>query len=200
MNIRFGLPKREVVNKEKYPTTPVLTMEHVEDKGFNRRFVLNKKAIELLGIEPGVNYVSFAYDGDNTAYIANAMEEDSILIGKNKAFSSKKHYEQISKIYKLQSNIDNDFELTDPINLGNVTIYRMKLLNFDDYAVVINNPVVDKEIEHLVEQENINFQELLSGEEMYMNDILDEDIADESGEPDGEIKEVGREKFLMNAY
>jgi len=39
--IQFGIPKREVTNKEKYPEIPVLKMELVQDKGFNRRFSLN---------------------------------------------------------------------------------------------------------------------------------------------------------------
>lgn len=199
MNIRFGLPKKEVVNKEKF-NVPVLTMEHVEDKGFNRRFVLNKKAIELLGIEPGVSYVAFAFDGENTSYLANTVEEDSILVGKNMAFSNKKHYEYIAKIYKLQSNVDNNFELIDPIQLGDVTIYRMKLIQENEVTTEHNSPIVDKEIQHLVEGEEVNFHQLLAGQEMYMEDILDEDIPEEVDETTGEIIERGREKFLMNAY
>lgn len=55
--IQFGIPKRVVENKERYPDTPVITMERVEDKGFNRRFVLNNKAIELLQVIPGISQV-----------------------------------------------------------------------------------------------------------------------------------------------
>ena len=125
MEIRFGLPKREVINKEKYPEAPVLTMEHVEDKGFNRRFVLNRKAIELLEIIPGESQVIFAFGGDGDTYISKYAGEDSVLVGKNMAFSNKKYYDHISKLYKLQSNIDNEFELTDAINVGDNLIFRI---------------------------------------------------------------------------
>ncbi len=153
INIRFGLPKKEVVNKEKFPDQPVVTMEAVEDKGHNRRFVLNKKAVELLNVVPGESHIAFAFDGMNAAYISNNMTEDSFLLGKNKAFSNKKYYDHITKIYSLDLSYDNYFELTDAIPVGDTTVYRMKHVQIDEAPVRTDNPVTDKEIEHLVEEE-----------------------------------------------
>ena len=197
MAISFGIPKRVVESKERYPETPVVTLEKVEDKGHNRRFVLNKKAIQLLQVIPGVSHIAFAFDGMNAAYISKNSTEDSFLLGKNMAFSNKKYYEHICKIYGLDSSTDSDFELTDEINVGGVLVYRMKHIVSEAVPVVHNNPVVDKEIEHLVEQEHINFQELVEAEEMYINDILDEEADEETGEI---IEKVKKEQFLMNAY
>ena len=193
--ITFGIPKREVVNKEKYPTLPVLTMEHVEDKGFNRRFVLNRKGIELLEIIPGESQVIFAFGGDGEAYISKYTSEDSVLVGKNMAFSNKKYYDHISKLYKLQSNIDNEFELTNAINVGDNVIFIMKFINPSESTVAVPSPVVEKEIEHMVSGgENINFEEIMNQ--------TDEEILEYIGdmEPDGEVVESKKEAFLMNAF
>ena len=193
--ITFGIPKREIVSKEKYPSLPVLTMEHVEDKGFNRRFVLNNKAVELLQVIPGVSQVIFAFDGDGEAYISKYTSEDSVLVGKNMAFSNKKYYDHISKLYKLQSNIDNEFELTNAINVGDNVIFRMKFINPSESTVAVPNPVVEKEIEHMVSGgENINFEEIMNQ--------TDEEILEYIGdkEPDGEVVESRKEAFLMNSF
>lgn len=195
MSIHFGIPKREIVSKEKYPSLPVLTMEHVEDKGFNRRFVLNEKAIQLLQVIPGVSQVIFAFDGDGEAYISKYTSEDSVLVGKNMAFSNKKYYDHISKLYKLQSNVDNEFELTDAINVGDSVIFRMKFINPSEAIATVPNPVVEKEIEHMVSGgENINFEEIMNQ--------TDEEILEyiEDKEPDGEVVESRKETFLMNSF
>ena len=195
--IQFGIPKRVVENKERYPDTPVITMERVEDKGFNRRFVLNNKAIELLQVIPGISQVCFAFDGENSAYISKNATEDSLMVGKNMAFSNKKYYEYISKMYKLNSNEDNDFELTDVISVGDVVVYRMKHLNSCN-PIEERNPVLDKEIEHITGSgENSNFEDLLKESD---DDILEHIIEEEVDEDTGEIIGRGKERFLMNAY
>ena len=90
----FGIPKREVVNKELFPDNPVVTLELVQDKGFNRRFSLNQAALELLQVIPGNSSVGFAFDPDSKkVYIAKLNSEDSIAVGKNRAFSNKRYYE-----------------------------------------------------------------------------------------------------------
>lgn len=196
--ITFGIPKREVVNKEKYPTLPVLTMEHVEDKGFNRRFVLNEKAIQLLQVIPGVSQVIFAFDGDGEAYISKYTSEDSVLVGKNMAFSNKKYYDHISKLYKLQSNIDNEFELTDAINVGDNLIFRMKFINPSEAIPTVPNPVVEKEIEHMVSKE----ENTITNDIVEWGNKTDEEILEYIGqeEPDGEVVESRKEAFLMNSF
>jgi len=152
MNIRFGIPK---IEKPVNPLDkiPVLTMELVENKGFNRRFMLNSKAIEVLGINPGDDSVSFAFDDVNKkVYIAKLTGEDSVLVGKNKAFSNKKYYEYIAKMKSLISDYNNYFELVNPIDISGITAYELVHIQMDVVETTETNPIVDKEIEHLVER------------------------------------------------
>lgn len=160
MNIRFGIPKKEVVNKEMFPDTPVLTMERVEDKGFNRRFTLNKKSLELLDINPGEDSIAFAFDGINEkVYIANVDAEDSVLVGKNKAFSNKKYYEYITKFKQLDSNNNNYFELTNPTDILGITSYELVQISANTESNEVINTILDKEIEHMIEEEEFENQE-----------------------------------------
>ena len=156
MSIQFGIPKREVTNKEKYPETPVLKMELVQDKGFNRRFSLNQKASEVLNIVPGISQVIFAFDDtENKAYIAKSSSEDSVLVGKNKAFSNKRYYEYICKMKDLNSEIDNYFELTNPKPLGVLTIYELVQLSTDPQTNDSSNTTVLGEANNIEEYESI---------------------------------------------
>ena len=196
MNIRFGLPKREIVSKERYPETPVLTMEKVEGQGFNRRFTLNKKAVDLLQLIPGISSVIFAFDED--AYISKYESEDSVLLGKNMAFSNKKYYEHIAKMYNLDQSQDSDFELTDAITVGDAIVYRMQYITPEVVFTPHTSPIIDKEIEHLVEVEGVSYEDLCKAEELYMEDTLEED--ENVDEETGEIVGRKKEQFLMNAY
>ena len=155
MNIRFGLPKKEVkINP--LDTIPVLTMELVKGDGYNRRFSLNKRALEVMNINPGESQIIFAFDDtENKAYLANYSSEDSLLVGKNQAFSNKKYYEYISKTKQLDTSVDNYFELTNPKQVGEIEVYELvELLNIE---TEVNKPIniVDKEIEHLVEETEV---------------------------------------------
>jgi len=159
MNIRFGLPKKEVKTNP-LDTIPVLTMEHVEDKGFNRRFTLNKKALELLDINPGEDSVAFAFDGINEkVYIAKLNSEDSVLVGKNKAFSNKKYYEYITKFKQLNSNNNNYFKLTNPTDILGITSYELVQISANTESNEVINTILDKEIEHMIEEEEFENQE-----------------------------------------
>lgn len=153
MSIVFGIPKREVVNKEQYPDVPVLKMELVQDKGFNRRFSLNQKALEILNITPGLHSVIFAFDDtEKKAYIAKHNTEDSVVVGKNQAFSNKRYYEYICKMKDLNSSVDNYFELTNMKSVGDIDVYELVQLSTEPESTDNSNPIVDKEIEHLVEE------------------------------------------------
>jgi len=157
MSISFGIPKREVINKERYPDTPVLTMELVQDKGFNRRFSLNQRALELLDIIPGTSNVVFAFDTDtNRIYITKMISSESVMVGKNQAFSNKKYYEYIGNMKKLDLSQDTYFELKEPIDIMGHKSYELVQLEKDlDFQEELN-PVVSKEIEHLIETEQEN--------------------------------------------
>ena len=160
MNLRFGVPKKEVVNKEMFPDNPVLTMEHVEDKGFNRRFTLNKKALEVLNITPGEDSVAFAFDGVNEkVYIAKLNSEDSVLVGKNKAFSNKRYYEYIAKFKQLDLNKDNYFELTNPVDILGMEAYEIVLITTNTTENEPVSPIIDKEIEHLTEEKSTAYED-----------------------------------------
>lgn len=181
MSITFGLPKRVVENKEKYPELPVITMEAVKGLGSNRRFVLNKKAIELLDLIPGIHNVIFAFDGEDNAYISKNNTEDSMLLGKNMAFSNKKYYEHIAKIYKLNQAEDNDFELADEIPVVDTFVYRMRHISSKDMFLGEGIPVTDSDVKDLVEAEKAFIEELVD-------------------ESTGEVIEAGKEEFLMNTF
>lgn len=153
MSIVFGIPKRQSENKELFPDTPVLTMELVKEKGFNRRFSLNQTAVETLGIIPGVSSVIFAFNEEESkVYIAKHSTEDSLLVGKNKAFSNKRYYDFIAKVKALNESEDNYFELMNPKTLGDVTVYELVKVSLIAEEKEVSNPIIDKEIEHLVEE------------------------------------------------
>lgn len=164
--IQFGIPKREITKKEKYPEIPVLTMELVQSKGFNRRFSLNQTALEVLGIIPGTSQVIFAFDDiENKAYIAKHSTEDSVLVGKNKAFSNKRYYEYICKMKDLNSSIDNYFELTNPKTVGDITIYELVQLSADPEINDFSNTTVSSEannVKDYEETEEIEIEETVA--------------------------------------
>lgn len=164
--IQFGIPEREVINKEKYPEIPVLKMELVQDKGFNRRFSLNQNALEVLNVIPGNSKVIFAFDDtENKAYIAKHSTEDSVLVGKNKAFSNKRYYEYICKMKDLNSSIDNYFELTNPKTIGDITIYELVQLSTDSEVSDSHNKTIlgaANNMEDYEETEEVNVEETVA--------------------------------------
>lgn len=207
MNIRFGIPKRVVESKEKFPNVPVLTMEYVESKGFNRRFTLNKTAVELLDLTPGVDSVIFAFDTETkTSYIGKNSNEDSILVGKNMAFSNKTYYDYICNMHGLDSKYDNYFELTDMVMVADIPIYKLKHIQMDEAPVQSPVSFVDREIEHLV-MNNIGvnddgpFAEI--EEANAFTKLTDDDYPNLLGDEDeDEVNYVGKPtgEFIMNAF
>jgi len=154
MNIRFGIPK---VEKPVNPLDkiPVLTMELVADKGFNRRFVLNSKALQVLEVEPGIDSIAFAFDDvNNKVYIAKLSSEDSVLVAKNRAFSNKRYYEYVAKMKNLDSKYDNYFELTNPLDISGITAYELVHIQMDSVETIERSPILDKEIEYMFDEED----------------------------------------------
>lgn len=151
MDIRFGVPKREITaKKEMFPETAVITMLPWEGKGYNKKFEMNTKAVEMLGINAGEDSVSFAFD-DGDTFIAKVVNDDSVLVGKNKAFSNKSYYDYIIKTYKLDNTKENYLELVEKIELPEITIF--KLAPIVPEVAESTRPIVDKEIEHMVAEE-----------------------------------------------
>jgi len=103
--LNFGIPTSRTVKVEKYPNTPVLTINATpEEQGKGYRFNLNPKSCELLNLnfENDV-FVSFAFVDDNV-YIANTSHNDTVAdkakyrVGKtNNSFSNKPVHEYIKK-------------------------------------------------------------------------------------------------------
>lgn len=147
MNIRFGVPKREIIaKKEMFPETAVITMLPWEGKGYNKKFEMNTKAMEMLGINGGADSVSFAFDkGD--AFIAKVVNDDSVLVGKNKAFSNKSYYDYITAIYGLDSSKENYLAIVEKIELPEITVFKLQPIVPE--ATESTRPVIDKEIEHM---------------------------------------------------
>ena len=151
MAITFGIPKQRVAKEEKYPDTPVITTLRWEGKGHANKFVFNTKAVEKLNILPGTSRVNFAFDEEEeVAYIGKHAGEGALSVGKNMSLSNKRFYDYILKMYKLESDEDNDFELTTEIDLGDVKVYKMTPL-VNKEVELDPKPVnmVDKEIEHM---------------------------------------------------
>jgi len=133
MSIVFGVPTRNVNRKEeKYPDNPVLTLLPLEGKGFGRKFNFNKKALEELNITPGMSYVVFAFDDAQRAYlgISDAPEDNnSVAVAKNMSFSNKKYYDYISKLFNLDNDIENDFELIHAGNVNGVDLFELNQIS-----------------------------------------------------------------------
>ena len=151
--IQFGIPKQRTTRPELFPDTPVVTMQEWEGKGYNKRFVFNKKAVEVMNLEPGLSRINFAFDGD-IAYIAKQPGEDSVLVGKNLSISNKNFYDYIAKIYNLDSSVDNHLELADKLELGDIKAYLLKVINEGEVEKDSDNPfdTVDSETMPLEEE------------------------------------------------
>lgn len=157
MAIEFGVPTRQINKKEElFPETPVITMKKWEGKGHNCMFSFNPKALETLGITPGINSINFAFDGEEAAYIGKNSDEGSLLVAKNMNVSNKKTYEYICKIYGLENSKDNHLEITDSVDLGAITVYKLQVITpIVEEVTKVPNPVED-EIAHVVEAEVID--------------------------------------------
>lgn len=152
--ITFGIPKREINKKtELFPNTPVVTMLPWEGKGFGKKFQFNNAALEELNVIPGVSRVLFAFDEEDS-YIAKNTTEDSLLVGKNMAFSNKNFYDFLTKRHSLDNSIANHFELTGKVDIGGIDVYMLKTIIPTTVTIPITpepSAVVAKEIEHMDE-------------------------------------------------
>lgn len=103
--LTFGIPTQRTVKVEKYPDTPVLTINATPvEQGKGYKFNLNPKACELLGCNFDNDvFVSFAFNEENV-YIANTSDNPNVhdrakyRVGKtNKSFSNKPAHQYIQK-------------------------------------------------------------------------------------------------------
>jgi len=150
MAISFGLPQRPQ-KQEMFPDTPVISLLEWQGKGFANKFSFNTSAIELLQVIPGVSQVYFAVnDETKEVYIGKYESEDSITVTKSNSIANKKFYEYIIKNYNLDNTKDNYMELTESVDLGGVIVYKLQNIILENKEVEVFTPIVDKEIEHLL--------------------------------------------------
>lgn len=113
--MEFGIPKKHVKKEEKYKNIGVITLKAVEKEGGSRRIEFNKKALELLNIELGLNSKFSLSFSNGEIYIVNTSTTNvaGLTLGKvTPAVSNKKYYDYIRKtINGLDDDNSVDLEL-----------------------------------------------------------------------------------------
>lgn len=137
--MQFGIPNQRKTKEEKYPDTPVLTLDIEGDKGTSRKIFLNESACKLLNLADDKAQIAFSFE--NGIFIANAgqsqiPDEYAINVTKNapRRVSDKKTYEYIAKVLDLDTSIENEFKLsTVEIKDGAPVVFQLiSLTNVTD--------------------------------------------------------------------
>jgi hypothetical protein len=124
----FGIPKQHRETKtEKYPDTPVLTMNAIPVGDGNCAFQTNNKLQELLGlILDGTEYVSIAIaDGVARLAVTTGRDVEQYLVRKNGKFSNKPIHNYVTKSLGLDNNVDNDFLVELDTVQDGINIYKL---------------------------------------------------------------------------
>ena len=118
--MNFGVPNQRRKREEKYPDTPVITIDIDGGKGSTRKMYLNDKAIELLGLPENNAMVAFHFPMDNPKNIA-IYNGDQAGIPKDiclrvtkthpRGIGDKKTYQYISKVLELDTSVENEFRI-----------------------------------------------------------------------------------------
>jgi len=112
-NVTWGAVPTQRKKKEEQFLTPVLTMVAIEGKGTGRRFIFNKAAQELLGLE-GEGSVMFGFsDNSNDTFLINSEAEGSNKLTKTCTFSDKKKFEAIIKRFLLDDSVENHLDIIE---------------------------------------------------------------------------------------
>lgn len=138
--MNFGVPNQRRVRVEKYPDKPVMTLLGYDDtkKGSGRKVEFNKKATELLGLPENNATVAFSFTDDGI-FVANGSQSGipddyGLRITKTvpRSFSNKSHYEYIVKVFELDTDIDNEFSISETSrDEDGVTVYAITPLVSD---------------------------------------------------------------------
>lgn len=144
INYIWGVPSTttpRIKKEEKYVDTPVLTVLPTPEKGGGYKFELNKKALEVLGLElTGKEAVSISLspkvDGEETTYTAllavtTGKEVAQYLVKKNSSFSNKAIHQYLVNSLKLDGSLENEFELTESNEVEGMKIFSMNLIKED---------------------------------------------------------------------
>ncbi len=144
MNLNFEIPLKRQPKQEKY-SFPVLTMQRQpEEKGGARRFLLNKAAFELLGLNSDKQVdetLSVGFPQNNNGNFVVAVTTNNVNIPdkfkymlhkSNNSFSDKTLYEAIQRELSLDNSQDVEFEITN--NNGIFTLNLLKEKNVEEIA------------------------------------------------------------------
>lgn len=127
--ITFGVPKQREAKLDKYPDTAVITIMALagEGKGVGRKIAFNKKALEVMGLVPGISNINFAFDdSDSKVFVAKHDGDDSVRLNKNYSISNKRLYDAITKTYDLDNAVDHEYSLGTSINVNGFDIYPLE--------------------------------------------------------------------------
>jgi hypothetical protein len=123
--MEFGVPRRREAgsSNEKFENVAVLTVSEFKGKGTGRTLSLNKKAIEVLGIdfEKEEVLISFSFNKiENTVSIANTTGLEGMsgvrLAKTSKSVSDKSYFEAIKANFGVKVEDAAEFLLTDTKN------------------------------------------------------------------------------------
>jgi hypothetical protein len=107
-----AVPSQRQQKVEKYDY-PVVTMAALSKPGAGRKFTFNKASQELLNIQ-GEDRVSFGFNNDRTIVaIRKAEGEAGLRLTKTCTTSDKRTYEFMSKLLKLNNDIENEFKVCE---------------------------------------------------------------------------------------
>lgn len=141
MALKFGIPKKRVSREEVdlFPNRAVMTILPYQGKGTARKFILNKKALETLGLEcNGEEYVSIATDETGKVYLANTTsaldntnvidESDNFRVTKAGTFSNAKAYKFFIEKFGLDQDLESHLELSYVENMEGVIVCELAIL------------------------------------------------------------------------
>jgi hypothetical protein len=155
LELKFGLPKQRQGKVEKYPDTPVITMQEYKGKGYSKKFEFNAKAQELLNLNDDECYVAIDYTNKCIVKV-NGDEPTALRLTKNspKSFSNSKVYDYFIKNYELNAEVENELFLTSAnqdYNGNSVYLYSVTNTVGADYADVAESILAEKDLEDEVE-------------------------------------------------
>lgn len=127
--MNFGVPSQRKVKQEAYPNNAIVTVGIDGGKGKSRQIIFNKRACELMGITDD-SRIAFAFSDDAFA-VANTEQvgmnaKDGIRVTKSKPrkISDKKTYGYLTKLLKLDTNVENLFEIQQTTkDTGGLLVY-----------------------------------------------------------------------------
>jgi hypothetical protein len=131
MNFNFGIPLKREKKTEKYDF-PVLTMQKENNQKHSaKRFILNKSAVELLGITHEADEaisLGFPQQNEGNFVIARTTDNENVpnkhkyLVGKTEnSFSNSQVYNAIKKELDLNLTEDVEFRINEDNTLHLLT-------------------------------------------------------------------------------